>query len=80
MSFADEVAAVSRRPGPQCSFARLTLPAEDAADLDAVLADATIPASAIAKALQARGVPIKQQTVTRHRQRDCSCPPAQAAA
>lgn len=78
MSFADEVHAAARPPGPRCSFARLDLPPADAADLELVLADATIPASAIAKALQARAIPIKQQTVTRHRQRDCSCPPQAA--
>lgn len=80
MSFIDDVNAASRPPGPRCSFARLDLPDADAADLEQVLADAAIPASAIAKALQARGHAIKQQTVTRHRQRDCSCPPAQVAA
>lgn len=73
-SFAEEVAANLARPGPRCAFALLTLDQEDRADLDRLVADATVPASAISRALIARGHGIKQQTVTRHRQRECSCP------
>lgn len=73
-SFAEEVAANLARPGPRCTFTRIDLDREDRADLDRLLADATVPASAISRALIARGFGIKQQTVTRHRQRECSCP------
>lgn len=75
MSFLDEVRDAESRPGPRCSFSQpLALSDADRADLDKVLADVTVRPSAISKALQARGIPIKQQTVARHRRRDCSCP------
>lgn len=76
MGLADEVAvaAAALRPGPPCSFTKVVLDEDDAADLERLLADRFVPASAISRALIARGYAIKPQTVQRHRKRMCDCP------
>jgi hypothetical protein len=75
VSFADEVQAAGQvRRGPACSFVGLDLDEQDAADLTRLLADVRVQSSAIARALQGRGYPIKAPTVSRHRRRGCDCP------
>ena len=47
---------------------------DDRADLMDALADHTVPATAIARAMQARGFDVKGGAVARHRRGACACP------
>lgn len=62
-------------PGPKCGvyLVRAVLSAEDRADLDTALADIMIANKAIMLALNARGLTISLQSISRHRRGDCSC-------
>jgi len=63
-----------KRPGYRCTICTLLdeLPAEDAEALREALGDSGIQGSQIARALQSEGHTVAQNTVTRHRRRDCS--------
>lgn len=68
------IAANSTRPGGTCTFATLRLSEADQADLDAALANRSIPSTVIARGLTAIGHKIGDSTVQRHRKGDCGCP------
>lgn len=74
-SLLTEIKASMQRSGPACliPLARDKLTKQDADDLEAALSDRTITGSAIARVLQARGIPIKQEAVQRHRNGGCAC-------
>lgn len=74
MGLVDEVRSMSRTY-PTCSLAavRAALTVADQAELDELLADASVPATHIALALRNRGHAIQGQTLQRHRRGDCSC-------
>lgn len=65
--------AESRR-GPRCSMCVVmdSLSESDAADLSAALADSSVYATSIARALRRRGVKIKDDAVQRHRSGRCN--------
>lgn len=77
MSFLDDIKAETRRTGFPCCVKKAldALNTTDAADLRAALADPTIPATNIARALTKRGiVQFKNgDPITRHRRGDCRC-------
>lgn len=50
------------------------LNADDAADLQAALDDDAITGTAIARALNQRGIEIGQESIQRHRRGACACP------
>ena len=69
-------AANATRKGLRCTVAIISddLPAEDAAELHALLADTGIKSSALSKGVEATyGVELHQSTISRHRRRDCQC-------
>ena len=76
MSFLDEARAASKI-GPRCGIARVLAALDDdlRADVEAAIADASINASAIAKALKARGVQgvPSDSTWQVHRRGACKC-------
>ena len=59
--------------GSRCTVCQmlLTLPADEAVDLRDILADGNVMGSAIAKALNNCGHPVKPITVQRHRNGGC---------
>lgn len=63
------------RPGTICSIQKLydTLPKDDAQALRQAIADPMIKATAIARALKARGHQINDSVVSRHRRKECVC-------
>lgn len=77
MSLMDEIAVLNKPRQQGCVVAdtRSVLDKQDAAELDAALADVSIQHRAIAKALAARGVKIGQdgKAIARHRKGECSC-------
>lgn len=75
MALADALADATRKPGPSCSFGRLTatLSTQDKAALDKYMGDAAVASAAIARALQAEGINVKRDTVRRHRIGECAC-------
>lgn len=62
--------AVKHKP---CKVLGIALADSDRADLDLALADPSITHAAIVRALRARGCAISEQTIRRHRRRECSC-------
>jgi len=52
---------------------REKLPPDEAAELDTVVMDKTIPCAWIIKALNARGLRLSDKPLGRHRARACSC-------
>lgn len=83
MSFADELAQVKlATQGPRCNVAIVqdAMAPADVAEMEAALADPSIPDSAVLKVLHNRGFDsLKHGSVSRHRRRQCSCPPSEAA-
>ena len=77
MGLMDEIATLNKPRSAGCVIAETlgALDKQDAADLEAALADATIQHRAIGKALIARGVRIGQdgKAIARHRKGECSC-------
>ena len=77
MSLLDDIKNEARHTGMQCAVrkALAALDKRDAADLRKALADLSIPASQIARALVKRGVvELKNgDMITRHRRGDCRC-------
>ena len=72
----DEIMALNNgRPGTVCGIAKLyeALPAEDTEALKKAIADPMVKATAIARALKARGYQITDSVVTRHRRKECVC-------
>jgi len=71
----DEVAAERKSKGSACAVAqiRAALTADDAADLDLVLDNPAVQGASIARALTNRGHRIGQQSIQRHRRKDCNC-------
>ena len=78
MSLADEINEEQRvRPVKRCPVfrARAELSPADIADLEVALADATITSTAIARALNKRGIDVARNSkaVGMHRRGDCAC-------
>lgn len=75
VSLTELVAANTRQPGGTCTVAttRSVLDPELATELDTLIADPSVPCSAIARALESLGHRIKQDTLQRHRRGDCAC-------
>ena len=71
MSFADEVKAENRGTGQRCRTCLLLeqLPADEAAEIVAVLNDKTIPTEPITRALNNRGLDVSGNSVRKHRLR-----------
>lgn len=76
LSLLDAVKAETQRPGGRCTVARLAdkLPADVLADLNRVLADVDIPATAIARGLGRLGFECGHFALQRHRRGSCGCP------
>jgi hypothetical protein len=66
---------------PRCTMGLVVEALDDAdrADLARLLADRSVPATLISRALIARGFGVKPLTVQRHRRGDCGCTPLVAA-
>ena len=66
-------------PNQGCGMARLIdgMAESDKADLEQALADPTITASAIDRALRKNGFVVSGNMVRRHRRKDCACGQAQ---
>lgn len=64
-----------RRKGEPCGVMRVgeELTAVERAELDDALDDHSILGSQIGEALRKRGFRIQDQTITRHRRKDCAC-------
>lgn len=76
MSLIDEAKNLRAPKGPQCTVGRLlaTLTDEQANEVRDAIADPTVPASGLSKALEARGWGrVQAQTIQRHRRRECTC-------
>lgn len=75
LSLSELVAKEVAPKGPPCSVgtARDVLGTELAAELDALLADLSLPATAIARALAQLGHNIRADAMQRHRRGDCAC-------
>jgi hypothetical protein len=72
----DEILAHNQgRPGTTCGISKLyeALPDDDANALKQAIGDPMIKATAIARALKARGYQITDGTVTRQRRKECVC-------
>lgn len=71
MSFADEVREQSRGTGQQCRTCALLaqLPADEAAEIRAVMADPTVQTEPLTRALNNRGIQISGNAVRKHRSR-----------
>lgn len=78
MSLLTEIESSTRKPGTVCAVATIltTLEPADAADLRVALSSATIPASAIGRALRARNFAFRDDVLTRHKRKECQCQPA----
>lgn len=70
-----ELARATQRKGPRCSVAvlREELDNELLHHFDAAMADRKFDGSTIARTLTELGYPIKNHTICRHRNGDCSC-------
>jgi|GEM_PF-1882367 len=64
-----------RWSGPYCWVGQLlaNLNPQDRIDLEAAFADPNIQHSAIVRALRNRGYEVKQSSIPRHRNKECSC-------
>lgn len=73
-SLLEEAQAHAKRPGSVCGIALLArrLDESETAELHEALAS-EISASALAKALEARGFYVNYQTISRHRAGRCVC-------
>lgn len=83
MGFADELAAINiDRRGPRCTIATIqaAMDPTDAREMEEALQTAAVPDSAVREVLRARGIDVTINTLGRHRRRQCSCPPWEAAA
>lgn len=71
MSFADEVKAENRGTGQRCRTCQLLeqMKPEDAAEINAVLADRNVPTEPIVRALNNRGLEIGSSAIRKHRLR-----------
>ena len=76
MGEVQEAQAVKRHSGKPCGIADVkeALSKKDAAELDAVLADASIMHTTIAEVLKSRGLRMSDQIVAHHRKGKCACP------
>lgn len=73
-SLLDEARALTKRPGSTCGVELLFL---HRPDLEAQLREAlaaNIDATAIARALKAKGVDVSADALRRHRSKSCKCP------
>lgn len=76
MSLADEARDLGRGPGGTCGVLKLlaTLGPTEQAEVTEAIADRTISAARLSKAIQRRGwAYVSDQTITRHRQEVCRC-------
>ena len=75
MGIFDGIEDEAQRRGPECgvSLLRAKLDKADAAALERVLADHSIPGTLIKKRLAAAGHTIGHDTVQRHRRGACGC-------
>lgn len=73
MGFLDDVNAAMPYKGPRCTVCALLDAADDefAAEVEAAMADTALYATAIGKALRARGHDIHHEAVRRHRNGTC---------
>lgn len=73
-SLLEEAQAFTKRPGTVCGVALLArrLDETEKAELDEAIASET-SASAVSKALEARGFYVNYQTISRHRAGRCVC-------
>jgi hypothetical protein len=72
----DEIMALNNnRPGTVCGIAKMqeVLEPDDVEALNQAVANPMVKATAIARALKARGYQITDGTVTRHRRKECAC-------
>lgn len=74
MSLLAEIEAQQSSRGGTCGVSLLRLSDADRADFDGAIANAAIQATAIARALKARGHTIGEDAIQRHRRKACSCP------
>lgn len=73
--FTDIVSENIRTPNDGCGMVRIlhTMSDQDRADVEKALADPTIAASAIDRALRKNGHQTSGNMVRRHRRGDCAC-------
>jgi hypothetical protein len=85
VSFADDVAALPVRKGPQCTAGQAAekLSPEDRDEFEACLADPNITDDRVRRALEQRGIVVGIPALQRHRRRGqgngCKCPPWEQA-
>lgn len=74
MGLLDEMKKLTAQPIP-CTLKTISAQLDelDRADLEAALADSTVPYRAIVEALRARGFKIAGETVAKHRKCICAC-------
>lgn len=76
MTLADEARDLGRGPGGTCGVLKLlaTLDPSEQAEVNEAIADRTISAARLSKAIQKRDwLYVSDQTITRHRQGTCRC-------
>lgn len=75
MGLLDDFKNEGVRPRVRCQVTVIldTMSKGDAADLRAALADITVTGAAIERVLGRRGVKLSQNSITRHRRKECTC-------
>jgi hypothetical protein len=75
MGIRDEVLEYTQRRGDTCrmQFVLAKMGKAEKAELEEVVADASVPSTAIARYLQKQGFDIKEGTILRHRRGACAC-------
>jgi hypothetical protein len=77
MGLLDDIRAhdtVGNRPRCRVELVLAEVTGDDLADLRTALADFTVPATAIANAIKARGHDLNAGSIARHRRGACACP------
>ena len=73
----EAVAELAAKSGPLCTVQslRLTLSAEDRAELDTLLANPTVYSTTLSAAIERTfGPTVRPHSLTRHRKQACACP------
>lgn len=75
MGLRDEINDHKKRAGTVCLVQQVItkFPKAEVQELKDVLADETVTAASLARALGARGFKIAQGSISRHRRKECSC-------
>lgn len=74
MSLRDELSAHMRKSGGDCAVRTMLESAQkQRTEIEELLNDPKVPASALTRLLQSHGFNIGHHSVTRHRRKECCC-------